>query len=100
MNKHPCLMWGKGGSIGGRAVTEGNRGRFPSVRERRGPSRRRAPRSLLCISHQPRLFDPIHARRLVLLPRAAAAARRAEDVAFLVLDQRRAGLRQELAFGG
>jgi hypothetical protein len=28
--------------VGGREVTEGNRGRFPSVRKRRGPSRRRA----------------------------------------------------------
>ena len=30
---------------GGREVTEGNRGRFPSVRERRGPSGTRAPLS-------------------------------------------------------
>src|SRR5688572_32187964 len=29
--------------LGGREVTEGNRGRFPSVRGRRGPSGTRAP---------------------------------------------------------
>ena len=33
--------------VGGREVTEGNRGRFPSVRGRPGPSRRRAPPSAL-----------------------------------------------------